>query len=233
MALDFHSVMFASPEPQRAAAFWGTILDRGADTDAEGVTLHGTPGQVGLRFVTGPGHGVGKNRLHLHLSEGSRVQRATIAASIDAGARLLGNGHVPENSYAVMEDPGGDEFCVIEDGNSYLAGCGPLGEVTCAGTRAVGHFWSQAVGWPLVWEEGDETAIQSPAGGTKIAWSGDPEAPGAAPDRQTFVLTAPASDMDNEVERLIALGATARADGPTGERRLADIDGNVFVVLVR
>jgi hypothetical protein len=38
----------------------------------------------------------------------------------------------------------------------------------CDGTRAVGCFWSSALGWPLVWERDQETAIQSPRGGTKV-----------------------------------------------------------------
>ncbi|GLY39683.1 hypothetical protein Amsp01_057070 [Amycolatopsis sp. NBRC 101858] len=37
----------------------------------------------------------------------------------------------------MLADPAGYEFCVIEPGNGYLAGCGPLGELTCAGTRQV------------------------------------------------------------------------------------------------
>ena len=59
---------------------------------------------------------------------------------------------------------------MIEPGNSFLAGCGLLAELACDGTAAVGRFWSQALGWPLVWDEEEQTAIQSPLGGTKIAW---------------------------------------------------------------
>jgi nucleotide-binding universal stress UspA family protein len=65
--------------------------------------------------------------------------------------------------------PGGDEFCVIEPGEGWLAGCGFLGEVTCDGTPAVGRFWRDALGWPLVWDRGQQTAVQSPMGGTKIS----------------------------------------------------------------
>lgn len=143
---------------------------------------------------------------------------------------MLGSGHVPENSYAVMADAVGDEFCVIEDGNAYLAGCGPLGEVTCEGTRAVGLFWSRALGWPLVWEDGEETAIQSPAGGTKIAWSGDPVNPRTDRRRQYFVVSVARHELDEEVGRLIAIGATRAATGRIGESVLEDPDGNEFVV---
>lgn len=58
-----------------------------------------------------------------------------------------------------------------------LAGCGLLGEVACDGTREVGLFWRDVLGWPLVWEHDQEIAIQSPHGGTKVAWGGPPVAP--------------------------------------------------------
>ena len=70
----------------------------------------------------------------------------------------------------MLADPGGNELCVIEPGNNYLAGTGYLGEVTCDGTRDVGLFWRDALGWPLVWDRNEQTAVQSPLGGTKISW---------------------------------------------------------------
>jgi len=46
----------------------------------------------------------------------------------------------------VLADPEGNEFCVIEPDNSFLADCGRLGSITCDGTREVGYFWSEALG---------------------------------------------------------------------------------------
>ena len=66
---------------------------------------------------------------------------------------------------------------MIEPGNNFLAGCGFLGEVSCEGTREVGLFWRDALGWPLVWDQDEETAVQSPAGGTKVSWGGPPVPP--------------------------------------------------------
>lgn len=206
------------------------MLGRSSQSDVDGILVAGDSRQVGLRFAVGADHGEDKNWLHLHLTEHIRKQRDTISACVAHGGRLLGNGHVQENSYAVMADVVGDEFCVIEDGNSYLAECGPLGEVTCEGTRAVGLFWGAALGWPLVWEEGEETAIQSPLGGTKIAWSGEPVNPNAANDRQFFVLTVASDELEDEVSRLMTSGASGRATGPSGDTTLVDPDGNTFVV---
>ena len=230
MTIALQSVTFRSPDPEGAAAFWGAVLNRRPERDADGILLAGEPRQVGLRFADGAPHGAQKNRLHLHLSETDRGQKDWIAACVALGGRLLGNGHIPENSYAVMADVAGDEFCVIEDGNSYLAGCGPLGEVTCEGTRSVGLFWSRALGWPLIWEEGEETAIQSPAGGTKIAWSGDPVNPMTDRQRQYFVVSVARDELDEQLMRLLALGATRPTTSRADETVLEDPDGNEFVV---
>jgi len=106
----------------------------------------------------------------------------------------------------VLADPGGNEFCVIGHGSSFLAGTGFLGEVACDGGREVGLFWGAALGWPLVWDQDQETAIQSAAGGTKLAWGGP--SPRTAPERQRFDLVLDDGDLAAEVARLVGLGAS-------------------------
>jgi len=143
------------------------------------------------------------------------------------GGRHVDVGQLPEEDHVVLADPGGNEFCVIEPGNNYLAGCGLLGEVSCDGTRDVGLFWRDALGWPLVWEQDQETAVQSPGGGTKVSWGGPPVAPKNGRNRQRLDLAAP--DLATAVERLVALGATGLGDRDGGVE-LADPDGNEFSV---
>jgi hypothetical protein len=134
----------------------------------------------------------------------------------------------------VLADPDGNEFCVIEPGNNFLAGCGFLGELACDGLPDVGYFWSEALHWPLVWDQDQETAIQSPRGGTKIAWGGPPVAPKVGKNRLHFDLAPPKEgDQQAEVERLVSLGAT-RVDIGQGEVSwvvMADPGGNEFCVL--
>ena len=96
----------------------------------------------------------------------------------------------------------------------------------------MGYFWSEALGWPLVWDQDQETAIQSPRGGAKIAWGGPPEEPKTGKNRMHFDL-APDGDQRAEVERLGSLGA-ARIDIGQGDVDwvvMADPDGNEFCVL--
>ena len=123
---------------------------------------------------------------------------------------------------------------MIEPGDAFLAGTGFLGEVTCRGTRAVGLFWSAALGWPLVWDRDEETAVQSPDGGTKVSWGGEPVDPDAPPQRQRLELVA--TDLEAAVGRLVALGATRVDDPATPDPALAvtlaDPDGQVFRVIV-
>lgn len=211
------------------ARFWAELLGRETVVEDDGVLLPGDERQVGLRFVAASTEKVGRGRLHLHLTSATPdEQQATVERALALGGHHLDVGQLPEEGHVVLSDAGGDELCVIEAGNGFLAGCGPLGEVACDGTRAVGVFWHEVLGWPLVWDENEETAIQAPAGGTKVAWGGPPVAPKQGRNRQRFDLVA--DDLGAEVERLTALGATRLAD-VTGGVELADPDGNEFRVI--
>ena len=127
----------------------------------------------------------------------------------------------------VLADPEGNAFCVIESGNGFLAGCGFLGEVACDGGRDVGVFWSEALGWPLVWDQDEETAIQSPRGGTKVAWGGAPDSPEVS--EGPAAVRPRRADVLPRSTRLVALGATSLAERDGGVE-LADPGGHEFVV---
>jgi hypothetical protein len=170
----------------------------------------------------------GPNQLHLHVTSSSPDdQQQTIEQVLDLGGRHLDVGQLPEEEHVVLADPEGNAFCVIEPGNRFLAGCGRLGEVSCDGGRSVGLFWRDALGWRLVWDENEETAIQSPAGGTKVAWGGPSDAPRVSRSRQRFDLAG--TDLDVDVAALVALGAIRLGDADGGVE-LADPEGNEFWV---
>jgi hypothetical protein len=209
------TVTFDAHDAARVAGFWAGLLEREVVEDVGGVLLPGDDAQLSLRFVASDTEKAGPNRLHLHLTSASLFdQQGTVAKALELGGAHLDVGQLPEEGHIVLADPEGNEFCVIEPGNDFLAGCGFLGEVACDGTREVGVFWSEALRWPLVWDQDEETAIQSPHGGTKVAWGGPPVAPKETRNRQRFELTA--GDLAAEVERLLALGAT-RPTGSTND----------------
>src|SRR5664280_512627 len=98
-------------------------------------------------------------------------------------------------------------------------------------SQAVGYFWSEALGWPLVWDQDQETAIRSPHGGPKLTWGGPPLRARNGPSRLHLDLAlAVPSDLQAEVARLISLGATLLETGSSqlGWVDMADPDGNQY-----
>jgi hypothetical protein len=222
------AVSFDVPDPTEVATFWAGVLGRTGVIEPGGVLLPGDDTQIGLRFVAAKPVDAAPRRLHLHLTSASvDDQRHTVDAALRLGAYHLDVGQPADEPYVVLADPAGNAFCVIEPGNKFLAGCGRLGEVTCEGTRTVGLFWRDVLAWPLVWDRDEETAVQSPQGGTKLSWGGQPAAPKQGGNRQRFNLAA--ADPKAEVPRLVALGASALGDHD-GVIELADPDGNEFSI---
>jgi hypothetical protein len=230
MAVRLEAVRLEVADALVVAAFWAALLDREVRTESSGALVPGDETQVGLRFVTSQTEQVGRPRLHLHLTSNSlEHQRTTVDTALRLGGRHIDVGQSPEDTHIVLADPGGNELCVIEPGNNYLAGTGFLGEVTCDGSRTVGLFWRDALGWPLVWDKNEQTAVQSPRGGTKIAWD---RWGGTAPlgrmggrTRQRFDLVT--ADPASETERLVVLGAIRLSDLSNGVE-MADPDGIAF-----
>jgi catechol 2,3-dioxygenase-like lactoylglutathione lyase family enzyme len=223
------AVSFDARDAPRLARFWAALLSRAGVDDGEGVLLPGGDTQLGLRFVASRAAKVGPNAMHPHLTSASAAdQKQKVATALGLGAEHLDVGQRPEEGHVVLADPEGNELCVIEPGNAFLDGCGLLGELACDGTRSVGLFWSEALGWPLVWDQDEETAVQSPHGGTKIAWGGAPA--NAARNRQRFDLVPAFGGQRAEVDRLVSLGAGRVAAGADGAVVLADPDGNEFRV---
>jgi predicted enzyme related to lactoylglutathione lyase len=239
MALDLHAVCFDAIEPERVAQFWAGVLGWLPTEDPEGAVALAPIDGTGfwLRFAPTVEAKSLQNRVHFDLTSASpEEQDETVERALGLGARHVDIGQGPDAEHVVLADPEGNEFCVIEADNTFLADCGFLGAVNCDGTRDVGYFWSQALGWPLVWDQDEETAIQSPQGGPKITWSGPPLMPRPSKNRQHFDLTpAAGSDQQAEVERLISLGAK-RIDigqGVVSWVVMADPDGNEFCVLAQ
>ncbi|WP_330453061.1 MULTISPECIES: VOC family protein [unclassified Streptomyces] len=220
------AIGFHATDPAALARFWAELLNR---ERADAVTVLPPDGKgFGLRFTESRQPKTRQNQAHFDLTSATpEAQRETVARALALGARHIDIGQTPEEGHIVLADPDGNEFCVIEAGNNFLADTGVIGAVACDGTREVGYFWSEALGWPLVWDQDEETAIQSPQGGTKLTWGGPPVPPKPDVNRLYFELALPAdADEATETARLTALGARPGPDGV-----LLDPDGNEFRVL--
>ncbi|HTR92218.1 MAG TPA: VOC family protein [Trebonia sp.] len=232
------ALRFDANDPLALARFWAAVLgwEMAGGTPDGGVAL--LPGDdTGFRFLFVPvtRQKTAPNEMHFHLTSTSlEDQQQTVAKALGLGARPINIGQRPEEGHIVLADPEGNEFCVIEPGNNFLAGCGFLGELACDGSQRAGYFWSDALGWPLVWDQDQETSIRSPRGGPKISWGGPPLMPKTGETRLHFDLAPPpGGDQRAEVDRLVSLGAT-RANTGQGEVSrvvMADPDGHEFCVL--
>jgi hypothetical protein len=234
MTANLASLCFDANAPLLVARFWGGVLRWEMADDAEGGVELVPTDDTGfrLRFLPSDEKKTGQNYMHFDLTSNLEPQQQTVERVLSLGARHIDIGQRPDEGHVVLADPEGNEFCVIEAGNKFLAECGFVGAVACIGTQEVGYFWSEALGWPLVWDQDQETAIRSPRGGPKITWGGQPRVPRTAKDRLHFDL-APEGDQQAEVDRLVSLGAS-RADvgqGDVSRAVLADPDGREFGVL--
>lgn len=153
--------------PERAGGFWARALRwdvRDAASDEVGLVPTDRT-RFRLVFRTGAQDKVGQNPIHFDLTSTSiEDQQSSVAHVIASGAQPADVGQVGDEGHVVLADPEGNEFCVIEPGNRFLASCPRLGAVNCDGTKELGHFFSAILEWPLVWEHDEETAIQSPTG---------------------------------------------------------------------
>jgi predicted enzyme related to lactoylglutathione lyase len=232
------SLCIDANDPSLLARFWAAALRWNVDAEAtDEVGLVPTDEtSFGILFEPVPERKSSQNRVHLDLTTASiDDQHETVATLLELGARHVDIGQSPDEDHVVLADPEGNEFCILAPGNNFLASCPRLGSINCDGTRAVGHFWSKALGWPLVWDENEETAIQAPGrSGPMITWSGPPLMPKLAKNRLHLDIAPPAGGSQQaEVERLVALGAT-RIDIGQGDVSwvvMADPDGNEFCIL--
>ncbi|NNG34418.1 VOC family protein [Nakamurella aerolata] len=235
MGVQLISTVFEARDPDRLGQFWSELLDVTPVRDNAGTLLPGDRTRAGLRFAPGVGRAPDPNPTHLHLvTDSVDDQQVTVAAALARGAVPADVGQGPDADFVVLADPEGNEFCVLLR-NNYLVGTGFFGEIAGTGSRSVGLFWSQALSWPLVWDRDGETVVQSPHGGTKVAWSGTPATRhGPRPQHLEAATDQP---LGAEIDRLLALGAAVvdqpRADSAGTESvRLADPDGYPFVLRV-
>jgi catechol 2,3-dioxygenase-like lactoylglutathione lyase family enzyme len=231
------ALCFDANDPLPLARFWAEALrwEVHDETDGE-IRLVPTDGtRFRIDFLPVADKKAVKNRIHLDLTTASvDDQTQTVTRLVELGARHIDVGQGPDDDHVVLADPEGNEFCIIEPTNNFLAGCGRLGSITCDGSPAAGYFWSEALGWPLVWDQDEETAIRAPdRTGPFITW-GPPLPPKTTRNRLHLDIAPPmGADQSSEVERLVSLGAS-RIDIGQGDVDwvvMADPDGNEFCVL--
>ena len=232
------SLCFDASDPSLLAQFWAAALgcDIAEQTD-DVITLAATDGTPFLLdFCRVPEPKTGKNRLHLDLvAESPEDQSAMVDRLVALGARPVDIGQPSDADHVVLADPEGNELCVVLRGE-FLATTGLLGAVVFEpAAPVVGRFWSEATGWPIVYDQDGDTAIRAPDGRGPYVTFGPPTGAAKTGKNRLHLDVAPPAGGDQaaEVERLVALGAR-RVDIGQGNVPwvvLADPEGNELCVL--
>ena len=223
MTCELVALGFDANDPPRLARFWAGALGwEMVDEPPDGVVLVPSDDTgFRIRFLPTREQKAGQNQMHFDLTSTSlEDQRQTVARSLGLGARHIDIGQRPEEGHVVLADPEGNEFCVIEPDNTFLADCGFVGALACDGSQAVGYFWSAALGWPLIWDQDQETAIRSPRGGPKITgvdrlWRRRPGSTGCTSTsrRRPTVTSEPRSTASSLSGRRTSTSDRARSAG--------------------
>ena len=112
MALSVEAVNFDCGDPALVGRFWAAALSRELRADDDGIYFL-EAGDTGAEivFVSVPEGKTVKNRVHLDLRPDD--QAAEVERLLSLGARRVDIGQTGEESWVVLADPEGNEFCVL------------------------------------------------------------------------------------------------------------------------
>jgi len=118
MACRFSELSIDSRDPEALAAFWAAVLDYAVLSREEGVVEIGPPSGFGgaaptLAFAPVDDPTPGKVRLHMDLNATDRDQDAELQRLLDLGAVRADVGQSGDESWHVLADPEGNQFCLL------------------------------------------------------------------------------------------------------------------------
>lgn len=115
MALRLHHIVVDTHDLPGLARFWAQVLDWQILSEREREVIIGPDetAPVGMCFMPVNEPKTVKNRVHLDLTTGSDDRDAEIERLLALGARRVDVGQTGAESWTVLADPEGNEFCVV------------------------------------------------------------------------------------------------------------------------
>jgi predicted enzyme related to lactoylglutathione lyase len=115
MAVSLHHVVIDAHDLPAMARFWAQVLGWRILSEREREVVIGADATapVGICFMPVTDAKTTKNRLHLDLSPDPGEQEAEIERILALGARRVDIGQTGAESWTVLADPEGNEFCVV------------------------------------------------------------------------------------------------------------------------
>jgi predicted enzyme related to lactoylglutathione lyase len=115
MALSLHHIVIDARDLPALARFWAQVLDWRILSEREGEIVIGADvtASVGICFMPVTDKKTVKNRVHLDLGPDPDEQDAEIERILALGARRANIGQTGTESWTVLADPEGNEFCVL------------------------------------------------------------------------------------------------------------------------
>jgi hypothetical protein len=235
MSLELEQVVVDALDPVALGEWWATALGWiVVDGDPEEFEIRPAPDEVpGLLFARVPEPKSSKNRVHLDLTSQSLDDQAAIVERLSAAGATRADIGQGEQTWVVMRDPEGNEFCVLAP-NERFHGLGALAAIVMDSQdpAAVALFWAAATGWEMEPpDDHGDIGLRNPA--RPAPYLDIIRVPEEKVLKNRLHLDLRPDDRDAEVARLVGLGAT-RADVGQGEQSwvvLRDPEGNELCVL--
>lgn|SRR5215204_2743366 len=115
MAVSLHHIVIDTHDLPALARFWAQVLDWRILSEREREVVIGADATaaVGICFMPVTDEKAVKNRLHLDLVPDAGDRDAEIDRILALGARRVDIGQTGAESWTVLADPEGNEFCVV------------------------------------------------------------------------------------------------------------------------
>ena len=115
MPLSLHHIVVDAHDLPGLARFWAQVLGWRvlSERNREVVIGPSVDSPVGICFMPVTEPKQLKNRLHLDLTTGADDRDAEVERVLRLGARRVDIGQTGEESWTVLADPEGNEFCIV------------------------------------------------------------------------------------------------------------------------